>query len=341
VDKAGTQRARPEESSTSAPDNQIALALQPSLSNIAHEITGIQTRTWSRIRTNNYTDYELVNFVLTLLSEFWDSTVHAERAEHEQRARALRKPRRGGAKMAITETDIKLLPVQVKMECYDLCLDCMDPARKKTDPAGMRRALVHNFDDGLTINYGGDYPGGVTIEGGVRVATATIETANIGSATIHGEARIRNLLAHQMRMNGPLHALLTVKPNGDISKPPSLVSDEMFEQTSGASLGQVLQLAEQGVTDEFNIKIDLVDAVAELSKMILWFRNQLKAETEKTVALSTEVAELKKTLATAQDNWRWCNKCEGLFFAGHHTKGVCPADGEHSLEGSGNYRLLI
>ena len=65
--------------------------------------------------------------------------------------------------MPITETDIKLEPVQVKMECYDLCLDCMDPERKKTDPAGMRRALVHDFDDGLTMNWAKDYPGGVTI----------------------------------------------------------------------------------------------------------------------------------------------------------------------------------
>jgi hypothetical protein len=29
--------------------------------------------------------------------------------------------------------------------------------------AGPRRALVHDFDDGLTINFGADYPGGVKI----------------------------------------------------------------------------------------------------------------------------------------------------------------------------------
>jgi hypothetical protein len=42
-----------------------------------------------------------------------------------------------------------------------------------------------------------------------------------------------------------------------------------------------------------------------------------------------------------QDNWRWCSKCEGLWFAGHATHGVCPADGKaHILDGSGNYVLL-
>lgn len=43
----------------------------------------------------------------------------------------------------------------------------------------------------------------------------------------------------------------------------------------------------------------------------------------------------------AQENWRWCKKCEGLFFDGRPTKGVCPAGGEHETgEGSANYRLL-
>jgi hypothetical protein len=67
-------------------------------------------------------------------------------------------------KMAITPTDIKLLPVQVKMEAYDLCLDCMDPDRRKND-SEQRRALVHDFDDGLTVNWAEDYPGGVTVNG--------------------------------------------------------------------------------------------------------------------------------------------------------------------------------
>lgn len=42
----------------------------------------------------------------------------------------------------------------------DLLLD--SPARRKKN-GGHRRALVHDGDDGLTINFNGDYPGGVTI----------------------------------------------------------------------------------------------------------------------------------------------------------------------------------
>jgi hypothetical protein len=44
---------------------------------------------------------------------------------------------------------------------------------------------------------------------------------------------------------------------------------------------------------------------------------------------------------TSQDNWRWCSKCEGLWWAGDTTHGVCPADKkEHVLDGSSNYTLL-
>jgi hypothetical protein len=34
---------------------------------------------------------------------------------------------------------------------------------KKPDGPQLRRALVHDFEDGLTINFNHDYPGGVTI----------------------------------------------------------------------------------------------------------------------------------------------------------------------------------
>jgi len=42
-----------------------------------------------------------------------------------------------------------------------------------------------------------------------------------------------------------------------------------------------------------------------------------------------------------QDNWRWCRKCQGLFFYGNPTNGVCPAGGEHDSTSSSNYMLMI
>jgi hypothetical protein len=43
----------------------------------------------------------------------------------------------------------------------------------------------------------------------------------------------------------------------------------------------------------------------------------------------------------AQSDWRWCHLCEGLWFNGHPTKGVCPGNGGggHHSDGSGDYRL--
>jgi len=39
-----------------------------------------------------------------------------------------------------------------------------------------------------------------------------------------------------------------------------------------------------------------------------------------------------------QSNWRWCNKCQGLFF-GSLPDSVCPAGGAHNSVGSADYSL--
>jgi len=41
-----------------------------------------------------------------------------------------------------------------------------------------------------------------------------------------------------------------------------------------------------------------------------------------------------------QNGWRWCRQCQGLWFGGNPTFGVCPARAAgHSLAGSSNYAL--
>ncbi|MFD4635095.1 hypothetical protein ACFVYR_36610 [Streptomyces sp. NPDC058284] len=37
--------------------------------------------------------------------------------------------------------------------------------------------------------------------------------------------------------------------------------------------------------------------------------------------------------ANSQRNWRYCNKCFGLFFYGYPTNGVCPAGAAHYMIG--------
>ncbi len=50
----------------------------------------------------------------------------------------------------------------VRIAGHDLMLEV--PERRKGDNP-WRRALVHNENDGLTVNFDGDYPGGVTLNG--------------------------------------------------------------------------------------------------------------------------------------------------------------------------------
>lgn len=42
-----------------------------------------------------------------------------------------------------------------------------------------------------------------------------------------------------------------------------------------------------------------------------------------------------------QDNWKWCNKCQGLAFAGNVSSSKCPSDGgQHNHDTSFNYMLF-
>ena len=68
-------------------------------------------------------------------------------------------------------------------------------------------------------------------------------------------------------------------------------------------------------------------------------------ETEVSLALIVSrilslVMDTRNRVPKTQADWRWCKKCEGLFFAGRPTKGVCPAGGEHTTQGSGKYEVI-
>ena len=61
----------------------------------------------------------------------------------------------------VVESDV------LKSTATDFLLDAPD---RRSTGGGFRRALVHDGQDGLTINFNGDYPGGVTVGGDLRVA---------------------------------------------------------------------------------------------------------------------------------------------------------------------------
>jgi hypothetical protein len=43
---------------------------------------------------------------------------------------------------------------------------------------------------------------------------------------------------------------------------------------------------------------------------------------------------------STQNGWRWCHKCQGFFFAGNPSQGVCPAGGSHDASQSAHYAAL-
>lgn len=85
-----------------------------------------------------------------------------------------------------------------RLRTYDLMLDSPE---RRVSTSGWRRAMVHDRSDGLTINYGKDYPGGVTINGNTKMEVAQIagpvtlqdvvarnvKCANISGADLDGD----------------------------------------------------------------------------------------------------------------------------------------------------------
>jgi hypothetical protein len=69
---------------------------------------------------------------------------------------------------------------------------------------------------------------------------------------------------------------------------------------------------------------------------------RLAGTTGLAAAAGTVLAAVPASVAQAgQAGWRWCRLCQGLWFAGNPTLGVCPAAGTagHSFVGSGNYTV--
>lgn len=94
----------------------------------------------------------------------------------------------------------KIAQFQLVVNAADLILDL--PARR-TSATGYRRALVHDYQDGLTINWASDYPGGVTINGNVKVPGKLMIAGQDISATIASlQSRIAQLEARVTTLEG-------------------------------------------------------------------------------------------------------------------------------------------
>jgi hypothetical protein len=196
------------------------------------------------------------------------------------------------------QSDVKLLPGQVIVDAWDLCLDSPDRRKEKANP--YRRAFVHDFEDGLTVNWDNDYPDGVKINHLKEIRAKPRKTMTSPGAihlTIDGNTKIQG----NLNVDGDLKVRLK------------------WTALQRGPAGEVQR--------------------TELEKLIfgLFLAKDKEVEVPLDRLLSAIFSLVMDANAHRQQGWRWCKNCGAL----HHSakKGVCPAGGAHSVEGSGEYLM--
>jgi hypothetical protein len=104
----------------------------------------------------------------------------------------------------------------VKLSASDFMLDNAD---RRRGGGPFRRALVHDQGDGLTLNFGKDYPGGVTIEGPLHAS---------GPANLNGGLVVHGGISYEVqgvRMDRPGTIAITVILADELAKMSALISD--------------------------------------------------------------------------------------------------------------------
>lgn len=117
-----------------------------------------------------------------------------------------------------------------KSTASDIMLDA--PTRRRGGASPYRRALVHDFNDGLTLNYAGDYPGGVTVHGALA-ATGAVSAG--GAVSVAGDA----VVAGDLSVTGELivggEPLTTRYLEGQLGQAEARIAS--LEKTVAALLG--------------------------------------------------------------------------------------------------------
>lgn len=143
----------------------------------------------------------------------------------------------------------------LKTTAFDFMLD--SPGRRHGGASPYRRALVHDFQDGLTINYAGDYPGGVTVTGNV-VVTGDLKVAGMAiKAVIAGlQSALTSLQVDTGSFGGRIASIETSIASladliGAVVIPPWRSKTEVEQ---GDDMGMSTQSAEQlGLVVEYEI----------------------------------------------------------------------------------------
>ena len=60
-----------------------------------------------------------------------------------------------------------------------------------------------------------------------------------------------------------------------------------------------------------------------------------------TVLVRSDAVLMVDLSNRTQPDWRWCHKCQGLFYSGNPDQGPCPAGGRHDASASGAYLMIF
>lgn len=158
--------------------------------------------------------------------------------------------------------------------CRSVDFNLDNPGRRVSDN-GSRRALVHDFGDGLTLNFGEDYPKGVTVQG-FRTTVRSADLALDYPARRQNQTPFRRAFVHDfndgLTLNWARDYPGGVTVNGHVQIPDSLTLTELVpSEVFGGGL----------VRKPLNV-------VAEIHSL----RNQISALQSSVTALQAAVAAL-------------------------------------------------
>ena len=179
--------------------------------------------------------------------------------------------------------DVKLNGQQVVVEAWDLVLRSTDRLTGGMAPDAPRRALVHDHDDGLTVNWGEDYPGGVTLQGevtandlhseAIHLAGSLVvplkfdlKTGEITAPSEMNQGTMRIAIGNAVDLTARARPGRLVLP-ADSTRPPGAPSGGTPALSASESRAA---LAAAGVTmvDSMVLPIDLVKMVVDLAEEV-------------------------------------------------------------------------
>lgn len=172
----------------------------------------------------------------------------------------------------------------------------LDTAGRRKTNTPYRRALVHDFNDGLTLNWDRDYPGGVTIND-----TKTLKGATNGDWLVVQSRVTQHLGTDIMLDGGPERRRTTTifRPRGTKTSPyrRALVhawEDQLVVNFNRDYVGGVL------IDGSVTVPGSLAVAGQDVATVFASLQSQITSLTSQVTSLTTQVSDLNARVAALE-----------------------------------------